>query len=124
MDISADKWCPYHTGEENVSPIFNPLPVPDLNGQTELRKLSQEIISSKTELGDVHPPKELCKPIQPDEVGTKSSSCKMLPGKVPNIQDTHKTSELVSTGLHIETQVVSRGYKTDIKHHSSISREK
>ena len=43
--------------------------------------------------------------VQQVEAGTKPNSCKRLPGKVPDIQNTDKLSEPVVTGLQIGIQV-------------------
>ena len=48
---------------------------------------------------------KMCITVQPAEVSTKSSSCKMLPRKVLDIEDAGKPSEPVATGLHIDNQV-------------------
>ena len=52
-----------------------------------------------------------CTNVQPVKAKTKSTSCKTLPRKVPDIQDFDKPSELVATGLHIEAQVGRDSHK-------------
>ena len=42
---------------------------------------------------------------QPAKVGAKPSSCKSLPRKVPDVQDTGKSSYLIATGLYIDGHV-------------------
>ena len=58
---------------------------------------SQSYMTIKLKLG------KPCTTVQPAKVNAKSSSCKLLPKKVHDVQDTGKPSELVSRGFHIKT---------------------
>ena len=59
-------------------------------------------------------------PVQSAEVGTKSSSRKKLSERVPDIQDADVSSELVATGLNIETQAGRNSHKTLISKTSPV----
>ena len=53
----------------------------------------------------------LCPPVQSAETGTRLTSSKTTPGKVPDMQDAVKASELVATRFHIENQVDRNSHK-------------
>ena len=52
----------------------------------------------------------MCAPVQPAEVGAKLSPSKSPLRKLIDVQDTEKSSQPYSTGLHTESQVDRTGH--------------